>query len=287
MFVRPHTWHVRLFFVLWVYYCLLIYTAYQSSLISVLTHPRFEPHVDTVEKLLTSDMPFGYITPIKRWYNNSEDAASKTILKNGIECHSLDDCLKRIISTQDFAVCGGGLHTLYLSYQERYFYSEGPKFIPFKDDVVSYFPSMFFHFGSPLLESFNRIIFRLVESGMVQKFWEDIQLGHVTQKEQGVHEDREDDAEGRESDVVVLTVDHLQGAFILLLLGLACGLILFIIELLCFSFRKYLFYCLLNRSVREFKTRSFVSYKRHVIRKTFVRHVKKSNLTFRHRASSI
>jgi hypothetical protein len=231
-----------------------------------------------VEKLLHSQMPYGYIMPVKRWYNASEDAASKTILENGIECSSLDDCLKRIISTQDFAVCGFFLHILYLSYQEKFPDSEGPKFIPFKDEVVTYHASMFFHAGSPVLGSFDRIIYRLVESGMVHKFFEDIKLQDIAQKEQGVHEDGVEDAVEGGSDVVVLTLDHLQGVFILLLLGLACGLTVFLIELLCFRFRKYLFYRLFKLSVREIKTRSFVTYKSHVIHKALVRHVKKSNL---------
>jgi hypothetical protein len=222
-------------------------------------------------------MPYGYIKPMIRWYNTTEDAASKTILENGVECPSLDDCLKRIISTQDFAVCSLFLHTLYLSYQEKFSYSEGPKFIPFKDEVVTYHASMFFHAGSPLLGSFDRIIYRLVESGMIHKFFEDVNLRNIAQKEQGFDEDGDEDADESGSDVVVLTLDHLQGAFILLLLGLACDLTVFIIELLCFRFRKYLFYRLVKRSVREFKTRNVVTHKSHVIHKALVRHVKKSN----------
>jgi hypothetical protein len=279
VFFRPHTWILRLFFIVWVYYCLLISTAYQSSLISVLTHPQFEPPFDTVEKLLNSRMPYGYIPPIKRWYNESEDAASKIILEKGIECTTLDECLKRIVSTQDFAVCGLGLHTLYLSYQKTYSYSAGPKFVPFKDEVVSYLASMFFRSGSPLLESFNRIIYRLVETGMVQKFWENIKMVHIANKEQDLHEDGNKEADGDGDDAVVLTVAHLQGEFILLLLGLICGLIVFVIELLCFSVSKYQFYPLPNISVREFKARNSVIFKNLAIHKTLVRRFTKRNLT--------
>jgi hypothetical protein len=88
----------------------------------------------------------------------------------------------------------------------------------------------------------------------------------------------DDDDDERWADTVVLTVTHLEGAFFLLLLGLACSLTVFIVELLCFTSRKYLLYHLINRSVREFKTRTFVSYKRHIIHKTLIRRGKKSNL---------
>jgi hypothetical protein len=220
---------------------LIINTAYQSSLISVLTHPQFEPPVDTVEKLLNSHMKYSYTAKVQLWYSRADDPTSKTILEKGLECRTIESCLKRIVSTQDFAVCGGELHISYLSYQEKYSYSEGPKFIPFKDEVGSYLVSMFFRCGSPFLESFNRILYRLVETGMVQKFWEDINLRDIGQKDD--KDDAEDeDADVGVSDAVVLTVTHLQGAFNLLLLGLTFGLIVFIIELLCFCFRKYQFY---------------------------------------------
>jgi hypothetical protein len=257
---------------------LLVNTAYQSSLISVLTNPQFEPAVDTVEKLLNSDMKYGYVAPIKPWYRRADDTASKTILKEGRECPTLHTCLKTIVSTKHFAVCGGGLHLLYLSYKKEYSYSGEQKFIPFKDEVLSYLASMFFRSGSPFLESFNRIIYRLVESGLVDQFWEDIRRRHIGGVDEDGDGDEDEDAEGDGSDAVVLTVDHLQGAFILLLLGLAFGLIVLIIELLCFIFRKYIFYQLSNPSVCEFKTRSLVNYKRHVIHKTLVSRVEKRNL---------
>jgi hypothetical protein len=259
---------------------LLINTAYQSSLISVLTHPQFEPSVDTLEKLLDSQMPYGYVMPVKVWCNKAEGPSTKQILDGGLECPTLDHCLKRIISTQDFAVCGSGLHTFYLSYQKKYSFSGVPKFVPFKDVMVSYFPSMFFRSGSPLLESFNRIIHRAVAAGMVNHFWEDIRLRDIGHKKEDGEKDGDEDDEEGGSDAVVLTLNHLQSAFILLILGLAFGVIVFIIELLCFIARKYLLYRLLKRSVREFKTRSFVRYKRHVIHKTYVRRVKKGNLIF-------
>jgi hypothetical protein len=179
--------------------------------------------------------------------------------------------LKRIVSTKDFAVCGGGLHILYLSYQKKFSSSGAPKFVPFKDTVVPYFPSMFFRPGSPLLAGFDRIIGRIVHSGMVTKMWEDIKRRDIgnpaAYEEEGKHDDR--------SGNVVLTVTHLEGAFILLLLGLTFSLIVFIIELLCFRLRKCQFYPPLNTSGREFKTRCIVIYKNHTIHKTLVRRVKK------------
>ena len=205
-----------------------------------------------MEELLTSHMPYGYTAPVKLWYENTEEPAFQTIIENGIECLSLDDCLKRIISTQEFAVCSGGLHKLYLSYQKKHSSSGVRKFIPFKDVMVSYLSSMFFRSGSPLLESFNSIIYRMVAAGMVKHFWEDIKMREIGQKDDvNDNEDEDDDEDG--PDAVVLTVTHLEGAFILVILGLACGVIVFLIELLSLlQIQKYQFRLLLNTYVREF-----------------------------------
>jgi hypothetical protein len=70
-------------------------------------------------------------------------------------------------------------------------------------------------------------------------------------KDEGDEKEDEDADRGR-SDAVVLSVTHVEGAFILLLLGLACGLIVLVIERPCFRFRKYTFHPLLNAYVREF-----------------------------------
>ena len=72
---------------------------------------------------------------------------------------------------------------------------------------------------------------------MVQKFWKDKNLRYIGEKDY-VDENENEDVDGGGSDAVVLTFDHLQGAFIPLLLRLACGLIVFLIDLFCFSFRK-------------------------------------------------
>jgi hypothetical protein len=227
-----------------------------------------------MEKLSNSHMQCCYTLPLKLWFSVGDDPTSKTLLKKGRVRPTIEACFEIFISTQHFAVCGGELHILYLIHHKKYSNWAGPQFIPLRDEVVTYLASMFLRSGSPLLESFNRIIYRLVESGMVQKFWLDIKMEQNAQKKQGGHEDEDEDAEGGGSDAVVLTVDHLQGAFSLLKLGLACGLTVFITELLCFTCRKYLFYHLVIRSVRERKTRSFISYKHHIIHKTYVRSVK-------------
>jgi hypothetical protein len=234
---RPNTRYLRLFFILWVFYCLLINTAYQSSLISVLTQPQFEPAVGTVDELLDSEMSFGFVWRFNLWYNDTEDMKSEVLINNYIPCRDLDLCLKRIASKQDFAICGGESHLLYLS-QTQYCVSGVPQFLPFKDEVTSFLVTMFFRVGSVFLESFNKAIYRVTESGIVQKFWTDIKLNHIGNIQEDGNGVDEWDADGHGSDAEVLTVHHLQGAFVLQLLGLAFGISAFIIEIICFKFKK-------------------------------------------------
>ena len=287
VFVTPHSWSLRLFFIVCVFYCLLINTSYQSSLISVLTHPQFEPAIDTVEELLKSKMAHGFVPFLRHWLNETNDAESREILRNYVNCSTLQSCLKRVVYKQDLAVCGGELHLLCLSYKKKYRISGGPKFVPFKDEVATFLASMFFRSGSPFLENFDRIIYRVVESGMVQKFWEDLEVFYrFGQIDEEGDEFDDENTDGHVSEAVVLTVDHLQGAFFLLLLGLAFSLTVFIIELFCFIFRHYLFFQSFHHCVTELKTRSFVNYKRHIIHRTFARSVNKRSLTGKLKMSS-
>ncbi|PNF21340.1 hypothetical protein B7P43_G02094 [Cryptotermes secundus] len=274
--VRPHTWYLRLFFIIWVFYCLLINTSYQSSLISVLTDPRYDPIVDTVQKLLNSGMNYGFVWRFHYWYTRTNDSLSKTILNNFIPCPKLDVCLRRIASKQDFAICGGESHLLYFS-QTKYSPLGIPSFLPFSEEVTSILVTMFFHRGSVFLESFDRVIYRVVESGITQKFWTDIRLRYVGNVDEDADKGDEGKADGDDDPAVVLSVQHLQSAFILLLLGLACSLSVFITELFYFSFRKSRFFPRLKPFANERKARTLVKYKRHMIHKTYVSRVKKCN----------
>jgi len=243
VYMRPHTRYLRLIFVLWIFYSLLINTAYQSSLISVLTNPRFEPAIDTLEELLNSGMSFRFVWRFQLWYNRTNDTVSKKILNNYIPCSELDLCLKRIASKQDFAICGGELNLLYLS-RTQYRISDAPQLIPFKEEVISYSVTMIFRLGSVYLESFNKVIYRVVESGIVEKFWTDIKLshiGHIDEEGEGEGEEEEEDKDedGDGSDADVLTAEHMEGAFILLLLGHGIGMTIFTAELLYFNCKKY------------------------------------------------
>jgi hypothetical protein len=274
--VRPQTWYLRLFFIVWVFYCLLINTAYQSSLISVLTDPRYEPSVDTVEKLLNSGLSYGFVWRFNVWYNFSKDSVSTTIIKNFIPCPILDVCLKRLSTKQDFAICGGESHLLYLS-QTKYCTLGVPNYLPFKEEVISIFVTMFFHRGSPFLESFDRIIYRVAESGITQKFWTDIRLRYIRNVDDNSDDDDEEDDE-ESASLDVLTVQHLQSAFILLLLGLSCSLAAFLMELLYFKLKESSFFQSFKLSTTGAKTRTTVKYKHHMIHKTYVSRVKKGNI---------
>jgi hypothetical protein len=276
--VRPHTWYLRLFFILWVFYCLLINTAYQSSLISVLTDPRYEPSVDTVEELLNSGMSYGFVWRFQFWYSLENDSVSNRILKNYIECPKLEVCLKRIATKQDFAICGGESNLLYLSHT-KYRTLGVPHFLPFKEEVTSIFVTMFFRPGSVFLESFDRVIYRVVESGIIQKFWTDIRLRYIGNIDDYSDDDDEEDADDDDDDLMdVLTVQHLQGAFILLLLGLACSFAVFITELLYFNIKELKLFPSLKPTANERKTRTIVKHKRHIIHKTYVSQVKKRRI---------
>jgi hypothetical protein len=277
--VRPHTWYLRLFFILWVFYCLLINTAYQSSLISVLTDPRYEPSVDTVEELLNSGMSYGFVWRFHYWYSSTNDSVSRTLLENFIQCPKIDVCLKRLSAKQDFAICGGESHLLYLS-QTKYCTLGIPNFLPFKEEVTSIFVTMFFRPGSIFLESFDRVIYRVVESGIIRKFWTDIRLRYIGNVDDHSDDDDEEDADDDDHLADVLTVQHLQGAFILLLLGLACSLAVFIAEWLYFNIKESNIFPSLKPAANKRKTRTIVKYKHHTIHKTYVSRVKKNGIYF-------
>lgn len=91
--------------------------------------------------------------------------------------------------------------------------------------------------GFPLKRTFNTIISQLLRGGIVNKWTSDYQAGVAKFKALADHDNSEKQ----------LTIDHLQGAFILLSYGLVFALISFVMELIVGYRRKIFGACRENR----------------------------------------
>lgn len=100
----PKKWSLRINFFIWAVSCVLIFTAYQCQLVSILTHPLYEKQMETLEDLLTSGNEFGFYPTVEDAYLNDNNWISKVIMKKHITCPLTEKCLNRTAFKRNFAV---------------------------------------------------------------------------------------------------------------------------------------------------------------------------------------
>jgi hypothetical protein len=235
--VKPRSWPVRVSFLMWVLFSLEINTAYQSSLISFLTEPPPLPVIRTVDELLTSGLKYGTTNRSFNNFDTSEDPQFQRILQKLEFNDNFTALLDRMAFHGDLAVAGGKAHTSFL--RDTHYVLKGKRlFIAIKESISSNGIVMYLRKGSPLLDRYNTIIFRVIEAGLVNKWWEDVTHKPSRNEDQDFDDEEDKDGDGDEDHydsrkkLSVLSLSHLQGAFCLWVVGLGMALVVYVIEIM-------------------------------------------------------
>ncbi|KDR16873.1 hypothetical protein L798_08615 [Zootermopsis nevadensis] len=219
--MQPRGMVMRLMFACWVIYCLQISTAYKSSLISVLTNPQLEPAILNMEQLAKSGLRLEYTVGLSEYFDDSVDVSMRRIRESLRFCANVTVCLNEVAFAADTALVSDKWYVEYLI-PHLYLDSSGQPLLQIMpQDVLSYHVVMIVSKGNILLDRFNALISRVVESGLMVKWANDIKhtrtIGKVSQ----------DGVRGRR-----LSLFHLQSLFVFLLLGECLAIVTIIIEIL-------------------------------------------------------
>ena len=214
----PKSLSVRMFFMSWICYSLIINTIFQSYLTTYLIDPGFIPHFRTLQELLNSSMSVGLVDYDLQLYINSNDEYISKIMKNVIDCTLKEDCLKWAIQYGNISIVQS---TLYMDYVKadsslHSTHQETNTLCLLEDEVVQHLRFvMIMPKGSPLFPVVNDIIVRLTEAGFVDHWINDyfykqniIHKKHVSHK--------------LLDEYTKLTLAHMESPFYLM--TLACGL---------------------------------------------------------------
>lgn len=68
---HPKSVSVRVVFICWIIFTLLLYTAHQSQLISILTKPRYEHQISTFEDILNAKIKYGFFSPMSGLFSKA------------------------------------------------------------------------------------------------------------------------------------------------------------------------------------------------------------------------
>ena len=220
----PRTWPVRCFFMSWVCYSLAVDTVFQTYLTSFLIDPGIMPHPRDLEELIRSDMKLGFGYMDEMIYQERADSQARHIMAKKVECVAGDNCYIWAKKYKNLSILMSDLLYKFQSSKNPSYDTNSNSLCHIEEGVVERGAIvMVLPKGSALLDRINDIISHVVEAGI---FGEWVKMTDYTQmvKEKAFLPG------GLSDEYHKLSLEHLQSAFYLLLLGYCLSFLIFVTE---------------------------------------------------------
>ncbi|XP_058975261.1 uncharacterized protein LOC131801154 [Musca domestica] len=216
---RPLCMASRFFFISLALYGLNVTSTYTSKLISVFSNPGYLHQIDTLPEVVEAGIPFGGYEESRDWFDNDEDywVFDKYNDSSDFEPHTRNlvwvERGKRVILSRRMYIMQSAL---------------ADNIYAFPVNVFSSPMQMIMKPGFPFLYDFNLMIRYMRDFGFLNKIHRDFVYNNTYLNR--IAKMRPDFKE----KVIVLRMDHLQGAFSILSVGVCVSVGLFLAELLVF-----------------------------------------------------
>ncbi|PSN55240.1 Ionotropic receptor [Blattella germanica] len=219
--LHPFTWEIRIFFFLWVWSSMGVTIVFQSLFTSFLVNPGLEKQVSSVNELIISSLVLNFDPGYDALFEDSTERENLIISKRQF-CVGFLECSKRTALVGDSAtILDVQNYDLYQQMFKDQFHTELLCRIP--ERISPYLISMYMQKGNPLFDEVNKVIILLMEAGFVDWWWKDVV---ARQKIKTVSEDSEKDA----IPYFAFSMNHIGVVFVLLGLGYAVSLCVFLVE---------------------------------------------------------
>ncbi|XP_068214133.1 ionotropic receptor 21a-like [Palaemon carinicauda] len=215
---HPSDWRQRWFLCLWDLMAWLLNLCYTCNLIAFLTVPLYPTVIQTAQELADSGfrlcmLDYGEFVD-EALYESTHpvlsalgDKLDMVPMRSDLEHWGQEGCIERVLANTH-----AQLETYYFVNILYHGMGHGPKVYPLKEQIYVGNLAFLFRKNTPWKGKFNNGMRRLIESGLVAKFYKDILSKYENRKEK----------EGL-SNLSLLTIAHLQGPFMLLVVGLAAS----------------------------------------------------------------
>ncbi|PSN54861.1 Ionotropic receptor 660 [Blattella germanica] len=230
----PRSSNLRIVFLTWVYYCIVITMIYETFVTGFLVNPGFEHGIQTVEELIASGIPYGTLGDFHDFADS--DNVYQIISKNRMECASYFKCLEMPIKYRNFATISDGFHIDYFKIRLS-FYGHPLPVCSLPLEVFQFSFSTYMSKGNPLLGVFDKIIRHFLEADLYVK-WTDDYMSQLKLDGKSLDGDDVDYSELNKYDLGTSTsfsLVQLQVVFYMLLFGLLFSLLVLLLEILHFK----------------------------------------------------
>ncbi|PSN38666.1 Ionotropic receptor 548 [Blattella germanica] len=203
-----------LFLIVWLLYCMQIYTAYQSILTGFLVNPGDFPQIQTLQgSELQNFTTIGF----------DSDNIDEQIWNKYTDC-TQQQCWTKLTEKQKVAVFG--LKFFFDLFINMEYNNKKPGVYRITESVKDYLKVAYMDLGCIFGRSFNSVFSRLVTSGFPDKWIRDLTHNFWMDLEHNGND---------HPDAISLV--HIQGILYFLLIGFLLGLILFITEIIIYKIK--------------------------------------------------
>jgi hypothetical protein len=224
--IMPCSLPLRTFFLSMIIYSLAINTIFQTFLTSYVVNPGLLHQISTVDELLDTDLIYAFYYVLDTFF--TEDFLQK--LKPRVQCEPFK-CLDYVATQDNYATfCGRAL----LAYiVDQLVKQEGKHEIyAFREDSFQLNSVMLMPKGSHLFDRVNVVMTHIVEAGLPNQFLKSILDTRGIEAGILALQDLSD-------EYSALNLNHLQGSFFFLLIGITLGLAMFLLEVIKYYLERY------------------------------------------------
>ncbi|XP_047984181.1 uncharacterized protein LOC125224772 [Leguminivora glycinivorella] len=200
-------------FLLWIFYCFMIRTFYQTSLIHAMKDNSNYPEFENLEDILNSGYPLGGVPALKDYYLDNPEVYNSWKPINSTEINntmvSLSKGMKYVLAMNKVTAQSFILK----HYGEVHIVSQ----------IIATSPTvLFFKKFSPMAESLNLVLARLVEAGFTEKLYKNHASVHAVKKG---------------DSAAAMNIEQYMGCYVVLAAGWIVSLLVFICEVYCYKCR--------------------------------------------------
>ncbi|ROT79300.1 Variant Ionotropic Glutamate Receptor [Penaeus vannamei] len=223
----------------WLIFAFILTTAYRGNLTAALTLPKYPPRVETLPELVgvvdkITMPPYG--AEFKEFFSQSDSIVFQTIAKKMQLVSNILDGLKGINEKQSHM---DGERYLRLAIAEHFTLADGSnRLYVGRGSVLPTIAGLPIPHDAPYKPQVDRLLMTIIEAGLYEKWSEDM-LNQARregrQRERNLKKLQETgkdnvETEGSDDSIKALTIVHMQGPLMLLLLGLILALMVFVVE---------------------------------------------------------
>lgn len=160
---------MRFVFLCLVWYCFAIRTLFQTCFTSILVNPGIIDQIRTIEELYQSDLLYFRNEDMDSLMEFTVPDYHKEIRLKKKECGHWGECMTEYLNSQHGATVSFGVFTEYAVLSSVPAGSEEPQLCTLRENIYTLDYTMYFRKGSPFLATFNKVIRRIMESGLILK----------------------------------------------------------------------------------------------------------------------